>query len=89
LRLYLSLKQISERTGVGYLTVKSLAQRRLHKDAGTFPLPDAQIGEVDPDGGGRQVTYGWLPDRVDIWAQDYAVNKPAPRGSTKSKGEAK
>ena len=66
--LYLSLRQIAERTpGLQYNSVKSLAQRRIHDGKGTFPLPDAQIGEHDPEGGGRQVTYGWLERTIDDW----------------------
>lgn len=71
---YLSLRQIADRAKahglkLEYNTIKSLAQRRIHDGTGNFPLPDAQVGEHTPEGGGRQVTYGWLERTIDEWME--------------------
>lgn len=64
---YLSLKQVAERAGMNYNTAKSNVQRALRNEIDTFPKPDCQMGEHDPEGGGRQVTYGWLERTIDDW----------------------
>lgn len=69
---YLSVRQIADRAqarGVNltYNTIKSFAQRAMRDEIDSFPKPDAQTGERDPDGGGRQVTYGWLERTIDDW----------------------
>ena len=71
---YLSLRQITERAhaaGVNltYNTIKSFAQRAIRGELDSFPKPDAQVGEHTPDGGGRQVTYGWLERTIDEWLE--------------------
>lgn len=75
LKRYLSVKQVAERTGQPYETIRSLAFRRISKDAGEFPLPAVVIGEL----GGRSATYGWEVREIDAWFAVYSLNKPHSR----------
>lgn len=52
---YLSIKDVSEMTGVNRTTILY----RLRADNKTFPMPDAVIRH------GRINTYGWLPKSID------------------------
>lgn len=54
--VYLSVKDIAERTGLNINTVKAYARR------GQLPDPDAQIGE------GERVWFGWLPATIEAWS---------------------
>lgn len=52
---YLSIKAVSEKTGVGRTTILY----RIHEDANGFPQPDAIIRH------NKLVTYGWLPETIN------------------------
>ncbi|RRQ26334.1 hypothetical protein DK926_19015 [Rhodococcus sp. Eu-32] len=75
MKRYLSVKQIAERTGQPYETIRSLAGRKISKGAGDFPLPACVVGEL----GGRSATYGWDDREIDDWYAGYALNKPHAR----------
>ncbi|ORI13412.1 hypothetical protein [Rhodococcus sp. 1168] len=75
MKQYLSVKQIAARTEQPYETIRSLAGRKLSKDAGDFPLPACVVGER----GGRTATYGWDAKDIDRWFETYSENKPHSR----------
>lgn len=52
---YLSIKAVSEKTGVGRTTILY----RIREGAKDFPQPDAIIRHD------KLVTYGWLPDTIN------------------------
>lgn len=58
---YLSIKEVSEITGVNRTTILY----RLQANNQTFPAPDAVIRH------GRINTYGWLPETIE----EYNTNK--------------
>ena len=77
----LSLRQIADRTGEHYETVKSISGRRLRGADNGFPDPAVSIGE------GRGLTYGWMADDIDAWHADYVANRPhsrAPKSAERS-----
>lgn len=65
----LSVRQVADRTGIPYGSIKSLVSRRLGGANNGFPLPDVAIGETTA--AGRGLTYGWSPDAIDRWHAEY------------------
>ena len=61
---YLSIKDVSEMTGVNRTTILY----RLRADNKTFPTPDAVIQH------GRINTYGWLPETINHYNNNKKEN---------------
>lgn len=59
---YLSVRDVSDHTGVAHDTIKSLIAR------GKFPTPDVQIGLGD----GQRTVRGWKLATIDTWLHGYA-----------------
>lgn len=75
----LSVRQIADRTGVPYGSIKSLVSRRLSGADNGFPAPDVAIGETTD--AGRGLTYGWSPDAIDRWREGYRPGHSRARKS--------
>ena len=57
---YLSITDVTEKTGVGRTTILS----RIRENAKGFPQPDAIIRHD------KLVTYGWLPDTITNYMKE-------------------